>query len=72
MFVEHLPRVSNWEANVADNLSRRETTYTMENKLLKSFNAEVPGVLKKWMKDPSEERNMPYVMLDYVKSKIVQ
>jgi hypothetical protein len=44
----------------------------MEKKLLKSFNAEVPGVLKKWMKDPSEDWNMPYVMLDYVKSKIVQ
>ena len=44
----------------------------MEKKLLKSFNTEVPGVLKKWMKDPSEDWNMPYVMLDYVKSKIVQ
>ena len=72
VFVEHLPRVSNWEASVADNLSRRKTTYTMEKKLLKSFNAEVPSVLKKWMKDPSEDWNMPYVLLEYVKSKMVQ
>jgi hypothetical protein len=40
--VRHLPRVSDWEARLADKLSRERTTTNFDRKLLSNFSVNIP------------------------------
>jgi hypothetical protein len=43
LHVEHLPRISDWGAEVADRLSRLSTTISQEKKMLAAFkNRPIP------------------------------
>jgi len=66
---EHLPRLSTWEGRVVDRLSRLSTTSMSDRRLVDSFPVKkVPEYLDKWTKNPSEDWNMPFEILSYVKS----
>jgi hypothetical protein len=65
--VEHLPRVSAWDAILCDRLSRERTTSSNDRKLLSSFgNLQAPRVLTAWLENPTEDWNLAYRMLDHV------
>jgi len=68
--VQHLPRMSSWDAIVCDNMSRKSTTGPKEKGLLDKFNKECPEVLKNWLKNPIEDWELVNRMLDYVERKI--
>jgi hypothetical protein len=53
---QHLPRMSTWDARIADRLSRESTTSEDDKKLLKSFpHRNLPESLGKWLLDPTED-----------------
>jgi hypothetical protein len=65
--VEHLPRVSAWDAILCDRLSRERTTSSNDRKLLSSFgNLQAPHVLTSWLDDPSEDWDLAYRRLNHV------
>ncbi len=71
VYVEHLPRLSTWEAAMVDRMSRRSTTKKSDTNLLKSFEEKsVPNELSKWMENPSEDWNLASNLLKYVESKV--
>jgi hypothetical protein len=65
--IQHLPRLSNWEAQVVDRLSREDTTTMADRKLVKSFQGyKVPLALKKWCESPVEDWDLPIRLLESV------
>jgi hypothetical protein len=67
--IEHLPRLSNWEAMVVDRLSRKSTTTFQDKKLLKSFNnRKIPNCLAQWLNSPSEDWSLVNKLLLHVKT----
>jgi hypothetical protein len=66
--IQHLPRMSNWEAQVVDRLSREETTTHNDKRLLASFpRYRMPSKLQSWMANPVEDWTMPLSLLKHVK-----
>jgi len=68
--VVHVPRLSNWEATVADSLSRKKTTHFLEKQMLKrtgTFGNLKP--LTDWLKNPVEDWNLPITLLSHVQSR---
>ena len=65
--VEHLPRVSAWDAILCDRLSRERTTSSNDRRLLSSFgNLQAPRVLTSWLENPSEDWDLAYRLLNHV------
>jgi hypothetical protein len=57
--IEHLPRMSNWEAQVADRISRKSSTSKQDQALLDSFAfPEIPECLSEWMMNPTNDWNL--------------
>ncbi len=68
--VEHVPRRSNWESEVADNLSRERTTGFLEKQLMKRhLKSDFPAPLLKWLESASEDWSLPDQLLDHVVKK---
>ena len=68
--VEHIPRRSNWESEIADNLSREETTDFLEKQMLKRFsNLSIPAVLRNWTDSPGTVLNIERRLLNIVIDK---
>jgi hypothetical protein len=67
--VDHLPRLSNWEATVCDRMSREKTTSRWDRNLLKSFGYRCPEILMSWLKEPTEDWELPMRLLEFVESK---
>lgn len=66
--IEHLPRVSSWDAMLADRLSRERTTTFNDLKLLNSFPVtKLPDSLTQWLKSPEENWNVPFDVLNEIK-----
>jgi hypothetical protein len=66
--IEHLPRVSNWEAMVVDRLSRKSTTTYQDKRLLNSFvNRPLPSCLIKWLNNPEVDWGLADELLNHVK-----
>jgi hypothetical protein len=66
--VEHVPRVSTWEARVVDRLSRRSTTTLNDRKLVESFgHMQIPVSLRDWLNNPCDNWNLPVALLCDVK-----
>ena len=69
LHVEHLPRRSCWEAELADNLTRERTTREMELAALSRFGPfHQPKVLADWMERPSADWQLALKLLDHVKN----
>jgi len=70
--VQHVPRVSNKPADLADQLSRRSsTTADTLRSLGGARRGWVKGPLTEWLKNPVEDWGLPFSILAFVKS-IVQ
>jgi hypothetical protein len=68
--IEHIPRRSDWESEVADNLSREKTTGFMERQLMaKNLKNEFPQALLDWLDNAREDWSLPLRLLDHVKYK---
>ncbi len=69
--VEHLPRRSDWEAEMVDDMSRERTTDKYQRMMLERFSGlDEPTVLKKWMKNPMPNWDLASEIISIVKSKI--
>jgi hypothetical protein len=64
--VTHLPRVSDWEARVADRLSRSKTTTPMDRCLLSHYNLSIPECFLSWLSHPSEDWSLPLTLVSHV------
>jgi hypothetical protein len=65
--IEHLPRMSTWEARLVDRLSREKTTTAADKDLLKSFGLpEVPKCLAEWLESPFEDWKLSESLLCHV------
>jgi hypothetical protein len=69
--IEHLPRMSNWEAQLVDRLSREATTTKSDRRLLNSFpHFALPDCIVRWLYSPTENWSLCLELLDFVKNKI--
>jgi hypothetical protein len=69
--IEHLPRLSDWGAEVTDRLSRKVSTTTQDEKLLRAFeNRKLPLCLTEWFRNPSPDWSLPFKLLDYVEKLV--
>ena len=69
--VEHLPRMSSWEAKLCDRLSREKTMLSTDKQLLKSYDhLTIPFQLYNWLKTPNKKWDLCNIMLDIVKEKM--
>ena len=69
--VEHLPRRSDWEAEMVDDMSREMTTDEYQRMMLDRFSGlDKPTVLWKWMKNPLPNWDLAKEIISVVKSKI--
>ncbi len=67
--VQHVKRRSGWEAELADNLSRQETTGFIEKRALDRFRADSwPAALLDWFKNPVNDWGLPFSLLEHVKT----
>ncbi len=68
--VEHIPRRSDWESEIADNLSRERTTGFLENQLIaKRLKSNIPVALLEWLENAAEDWSLPEQLLDHVIKK---
>ncbi len=64
LHVCHLPRMSSWEACLADRLSRLATTSQADKKLLSSFPKNpLPQAFAAWLANPTEDWALPFNLL---------
>jgi hypothetical protein len=69
IYVQHLPRISDWGAEVSDRLSRVSSCTTQDRKLLSAFrNRPVPQCLLNWFEKPTVDFNLATSLLSHVKS----
>jgi hypothetical protein len=68
--VEHIPRRSKRESDVADNLSRERTTGFLEKHLMaKHLKTDFPVPLLKWLESATEDWTLPNQLLEHVIKK---
>jgi hypothetical protein len=71
MHVEHLPRMSDFGAEVSDRLSRISSSTLQDKKLVRTFhNRQMPKCLLKWFSNPVVDWDLPYRLLCYVKNLV--
>jgi hypothetical protein len=71
LHVSHLPRVSDWGAQVADRLSRLSSSSTQDKKLLSAFkHRALPECLHRWFELPVLDWNLAILLLDHVKTLV--
>jgi hypothetical protein len=71
LHVEHLPRISDWGAEVTDRMSRRSTTSRQDDRLLRSFGQlRLPSCLIDWFDNPITDWSLPMQLLSHVKSLV--
>jgi hypothetical protein len=69
--VRHKPRMSSWDAELADRMSREKSTTKQDRKLLDSFHyKKLPSCISQWMSDPKEDWDLPEKILSYVESRL--
>ncbi len=71
LHIEHLPRMSDWGAEVTDGLSRQCTTTKQDAKLVKDFhNRNIPSCLKDWFLSPTNDWQLAVKLLEHVEKLI--
>jgi hypothetical protein len=67
--VIHCPRRSSWESKMADNLTRKKTTLFLGHQILSRFrNLKIPEAISLWMKNPTNDWELPITLLYHVMS----
>jgi hypothetical protein len=65
----HLPRMSTWDAKLADRLSRESTTLAEDRKLLSTFPPyKMPYCFEQWLKNPVEDFSLAESLLREIES----
>ena len=65
--VEHLPRMSSWEAEMCDRMSREKTTQKNDENVLTYYKGSViPSELLEWLKNPVSDWSICNVLLEKV------
>ena len=60
LHVQHIPRMSSWEACLANRLSRVSSTSQEDKALVSSFNSPpLPEAFLRWLSNPFEEWSLP-------------
>ncbi len=68
--VEHLPRMSTWDACACDRMSRDSSTQPNDRALLRSFgNLECPEHLTEWLSSGCDQWNLATELLSIVENK---
>jgi hypothetical protein len=68
--VVHVPRRSDWASEMEDNLSRESTTGFLESQMLNRHPGLVtPEPLQEWLRNSSEDWDLPFKLLNYVSNK---
>jgi hypothetical protein len=68
--VQHVKRRSCWEAELADSLSREDTTGFVEERALSRFAArELPPALSDWLANPTSDWSLPVTLLKHVRQQ---
>jgi len=71
IYVEHLPRMSSWEAEMCDRMSREKTTLKNDETVLSFYkNFVTPGELVEWLKKPTSDWGICSILLERVKEKL--
>jgi hypothetical protein len=69
--VQHLPRMSSWDARLADRLSRESTTTWADRELLHAHQPKkIPKALRDWLENPTEDFSLATKILEEVERKI--
>jgi len=67
LFIEHLPRKSDWESLLVDRLSRKSTTTKQDQERLLAFGEfSLPKCLENWFSSPSLDWQLSVKLLEYV------
>ena len=67
--VQHLPRMSDWGAEVTDRLSRLSSTTRQDRKLVQAFdNRPLPVCLLRWFNNPFVDWSLAASLLQHVKT----
>jgi hypothetical protein len=69
--VQHVKRRSCWGAELADNLSRQDTSGFIEKRALGRFEAKAwPNALLDWFESPVNDWGLPFSLLEHVKTQL--
>ncbi len=69
--IVHLPRMSDWGAEVTDRLSRQSSSTLQDKKLVKAFlNRPLPVCLSRWFKNPVNDWRLAKSLLEHVKTLV--
>jgi hypothetical protein len=69
LHVEHAARRSSWEAELADNLTRKRTTGFIEDRAISRFTCKtMPVAMTNWFDCPVEDWSLPMELLKRVQS----
>lgn len=68
--VVHVPRLSSWESELVDRLSRKSTTTKMDDRLVDSFGFQMPEELAEWLDNPTVNWSIPIKILKIIEQKI--
>jgi hypothetical protein len=65
--IEHLPRLSTWEAQLVDRISRESSTTKADRDLLNSFSQpDIPDCFAEWLKDPVSDWDLCVFLLKHI------
>jgi hypothetical protein len=71
LHITHVPRLSTEWAYIADCLSRQATTSESVFARVEGIEeSKVQGALEKWLRNPDEDWNLPYLLLAEVEAKV--
>jgi hypothetical protein len=69
IFVEHLPRKSDWESRLVDRLSRSDSTTRADYAMVQSFGSQkLPSCLQDWLLDPKTDWDLAMKLLSFVEN----
>ncbi len=69
--VTHVKRRSDWESEMVDNMSRESTTGFLEKRILQRQAVHnLPSVLLEWLENPTEDWNLPNLLLNHVNTSL--
>jgi hypothetical protein len=71
--VTHVKRRSDWESEMVDNMSRESTTGFLEKRILQRQTSHaLPPIFLRWLDNPTEDWDLPNLLLDHVSSRLEQ
>ena len=71
LHIVHLPRMSDWGAEVTDRLSRQSSSTLQDKKLVKAFsNRPLPSCLLRWFENPVNDWQLAKSLLEHVRALV--